>query len=88
MEWGTIGMWVAVALALWFAWQTYLEHQARTAARSGLNFHAFESAMYVGQTDISLHSDWQMEAAALRAARDARERWTIPAQDMNLTQVR
>ena len=30
----------------------------------------------------------QMEATALRAARAARERWSVPAQDMDLAQVR
>lgn len=30
----------------------------------------------------------QMEARALRAARAARERWAVPAQDMTLAQVR
>lgn len=41
-------------------------------------------------TDLTHSSaaDCQMEATALRAARAARERWAVPAQDMDLGQVR
>ena len=89
MDWGTIGLWVAAALVLWFAWQTYLEQQVRFLWVGTIS-HPQVSCRHrsLAATLIMVRDHWQMEATALRAARAARERWAVPAQDMNLAQVR
>ena len=81
MSWGSIVLCVGVVLAVWFAWSTYRERQARTPPTP-------TSGSVRPTPDLQVCCGTQMEAEALRAARAARQRWAVPPQDLTLAQAR
>ena len=81
MSWGSIVLCVGVVLAVWFAWSTYRERQARPPPTP-------TSGSVRPTPDLQVCCGTQMEAEALRAARAARQRWAVPPQDLTLAQAR